>query len=139
MPKIFLQNVKKHPNRIALKFEDKEWTFAKLNEYSNRVANLMIEYGFQPGEEVSLMMENRIEYIGIWLGLSKAGLVTAFLNTSQRTKSLVHSISVVNCKAVIFDEPSQDGKFIIQIDEWNSLTHLSDSLQVTFCSDFNLR
>lgn len=108
MPKIFLQNVKKHPNRIALKFEDKEWTFSKLNEYSNRVANLMIEYGFQPGEEVSLMMDNRIEYIGIWLGLSKAGLVTAFINTSQRSKSLIHSISVVNCKAVIFDEANQD-------------------------------
>lgn len=110
VPKIFLQNVKKHPNRIALKFEDEEWTFAKLNEYSNRVANLMIEYGFQPGEEVALMMNNRLEYIGIWLGLSKAGLVTAFINTSQRAKSLIHSISVVNCKAVIFDDENEAGK-----------------------------
>lgn len=111
VPKIFLQNVKKHPNRIALKFEDKEWTFSKLNEFSNRVANLMIEYGFAPGEEVALMMGNRMEHIGIWLGLSKAGLVTAFINTSQRSKSLIHSISVVNCKAVIFDDENEPGKF----------------------------
>jgi len=116
VPKIFLQNVKKHPDRVALKFEGNEWTFAKLNEYSNRVANLMIEYGFQPGEEVSLLMDNRIEYIGIWLGLSKAGLVTAFLNTSQRTKSLIHSISVVNCKAVIFDEANQNSILEIKDD-----------------------
>ena len=111
VPKIFLQNVKRHPNRIALKFEEKEWSFSNLNEYSNRVANLMIEMGFHQGEEVALMMNNRLEFIGIWLGLSKAGLVTAFINTSQRSKSLVHSISVVNCKAVIYDDENEEGKF----------------------------
>lgn len=110
VPKIFLQISKKHPNRTALKFDGGEWTFSKLNEFSNQVANLMIEYGFQPGEEVALMMNNRPEFIGIWLGLAKAGLVTALINTSQRSKSLVHSISVVNCKAVIFDAESEPGR-----------------------------
>lgn len=55
------------------------------------------------------MMEARAEYIGLWLGASKAGLVTAFINTNLKAKSLVHSITVVNSRAVIvspqyFDE-----------------------------------
>ncbi|KAK4336699.1 hypothetical protein RND71_043445 [Anisodus tanguticus] len=76
----------------------------------------MIEYGFQPGEEIALMMNNRPEFIGIWLGLSKAGLVTAFINTSLREKSLIHSISVVNCKAVIFDHENLDGGALVNVD-----------------------
>lgn len=113
VPKIFLENAKTHPKRVALKFEDRQWSFSQLNEFSNRVANVMIEYGFQPGEEVALMMNNRMEYVGIWLGLAKAGLVTAFINTSQRSKGLVHSISTVHCKAVIFDDENEPGRLPI--------------------------
>lgn len=110
MPKIFLQQYKKHPNRTALKFEGGEWTFAELNEFSNRVANVMIEYALLPGEEVALMMTNRPEFIGIWLGLAKAGLVTALINTSQKSKGLVHSISTASCKGLIFDDDCEQGR-----------------------------
>lgn len=54
------------------------------------------------GDEVSLLMENRIEYIGIWLGLAKIGVVPAFINTNQKDKALVHAIFSVNSSALIF-------------------------------------
>ncbi|CAB0043697.1 unnamed protein product, partial [Trichogramma brassicae] len=47
-------------------------------------------------------MENRVEYVGTWLGLSKAGFVTALVNINLRGDVLVHSINVADCKAVIF-------------------------------------
>ncbi|CAG2118176.1 unnamed protein product, partial [Medioppia subpectinata] len=34
---------------------------------------------------------------------AKAGLITAFINTNQRLEALTHSITVVNCKAVIYE------------------------------------
>lgn len=46
-------------------------------------------------------MESRAEYLGLWLGASKAGVVTALINTNLKAKSLEHSITVVNSKAVI--------------------------------------
>lgn len=55
-------------------------------------------------------MENRPEYVGIWLGLSKAGLVGALVNTNLRHEVLLHSVNIVSCKAIIFGSSLKDGK-----------------------------
>lgn len=48
------------------------------------------------------MSFNRPEYPGIWLGLGKIGVVTAFINTNLKLQSLVHSVCVSKCRAFIF-------------------------------------
>ncbi|XP_013779255.2 long-chain fatty acid transport protein 4-like [Limulus polyphemus] len=53
-------------------------------------------------------MENKPEYLAFWLGLSKIGVVTALINTNLRWKTLVHSITVVKSKAIIFGGSLQD-------------------------------
>lgn len=49
-------------------------------------------------------MENRPEFVCIWLGLSKIGVITPLINTNLRQSSLIHSISVANCNALIYTE-----------------------------------
>lgn len=90
---------------------EEKWTFRQVDDFSNRIANYFISQGFQRGDEVALMMENRPEYVAIWLGLAKAGLVSALINTNQRLNSLVHSLTVVNTKAVIFSSELSQRKF----------------------------
>ncbi|XP_015784455.1 long-chain fatty acid transport protein 4-like [Tetranychus urticae] len=102
IPQLFLQTVKKHPNRAAILFEDQVWTFKDLDDYSNKVANAFLGLGYQPGQEVALFMDSRPEFIALWLGLSKAGIITALINANLRLATLVHSITVVKCRAVIF-------------------------------------
>lgn len=46
-------------------------------------------------------METRIEYSSMWLGLSKAGIVTALINSNLRMETLTHSIKVASSKAII--------------------------------------
>lgn len=57
-------------------------------------------------------MENCPEYVGIWLGLSKAGFVGALINTNLRHDMLLHSINTAKCKAIIFGSEFKDGKII---------------------------
>lgn len=102
LPRIFRDVVNLHPDKVAVLWEDQSWTFKQLDQYSNQVANLLLESGFKRGDEISLFMESRPEYIGIWLGAAKAGIVTALINTNLRSKSLLHSITTVNSKALIF-------------------------------------
>lgn len=59
---------------------------------------------------MALVMDSRPEYIGIWLGLSKVGLVAALVNTNLRGDVLVHSIRAAGCKAVIFGSEFEDGE-----------------------------
>lgn len=99
---VFRQNVKNHPDKVVFYFEDQIWTFKQLEQFSNQVAITFVEQGFKAGDEVALLMDSRPEYVGIWLGLAKAGIIAALLNTNQRSKALVHSVTVIKCKAFIF-------------------------------------
>lgn len=51
IPKIFAETVRRHGDKTALIFEGtgERWTFRQLDEYSNRVANLLLQRGFQVG------------------------------------------------------------------------------------------
>ncbi|XP_037033095.1 long-chain fatty acid transport protein 4 [Bradysia coprophila] len=99
---VFVNLVTKHPNKICFVFEDREWTFNEVNEFSNRIAHHFHSKGFKAGDIVGLFMENRPEFVCIWLGLSKIGVIVPLINTNLRLASLLHSITVANCNALIF-------------------------------------
>lgn len=94
------------------------YLFFQIEEYSNRVANLFKNHGFRKGDSIGLMMNNRPEFICIWLGLSKVGIITAFINNNLRQKALEHSITSAKCQAVIFGDEFTDGKNIYIFTGW---------------------
>uniref|UniRef100_A0A674NNB2 long-chain-fatty-acid--CoA ligase n=1 Tax=Takifugu rubripes TaxID=31033 RepID=A0A674NNB2_TAKRU len=103
IPKIFAETVRRHGDKTALVFEGtgERWTFRQLDEYSNRVANLLLERGFKDGDVVALFMENRSQYVGLWLGMAKIGVEAALINFNLRLEALVHCVTISNAKAVI--------------------------------------
>lgn len=94
----------KYPDKIAIVSETHSFTFRQLNEFSNRVANVFYSHGYKKGDVVGLLLENRPEFVGIWLGLSKIGVITPLINTNLRGPSLLHSITVAKCSAIIYGE-----------------------------------
>ncbi|CAG9854851.1 unnamed protein product [Phyllotreta striolata] len=102
LSQIFQQHVKKHPNKHCILFEDQEWTFAQVEEYSNKIANIFKSHGYKKGDKVALFLENKPEFVATWLGLSKLGVIVPLINTNLRLTSLVHSITVAKTQAVIF-------------------------------------
>jgi solute carrier family 27 fatty acid transporter 1/4 len=80
-----------------------------VEEYSNKIANVFKNHGYQKGDTVGLMMENRPELVCIWLGLSKLGVITPLINYNLRLHPLVHSITVGNCQALIFSGEVTEG------------------------------
>jgi len=110
VPAVFEEFVAKHPDRVCLIYENKEWTFKMISELSNRFAHLFEESGFAArGDTVALMLENRPEYVAIWLGLAKAGIVTALINHNLKDRPLAHSVNIVESKAVIFGSDYAQG------------------------------
>ena len=99
---VFRQTLAKHPQKAAFIFEDKTWTFQDVEDYSNQIANYFKSQGYKKGEVVSLFLESCPEFVCLWLGLSKLGVITALVNTNLRLKSLKHCITVAESKAVIY-------------------------------------
>lgn len=56
-------------------------------------------------------MESRPEYLCIWIGLAKIGVVTALINNNLRKYPLTHSLSTANSTAIIFSSELKEGNF----------------------------
>ncbi|XP_065331791.1 long-chain fatty acid transport protein 4-like [Cloeon dipterum] len=89
------------PDDVFILFKDQIWTYKQLDELSWKVTNCFHKRGFKQGDVVALVSTNRPEYVAIWVGLSRLGVVTALVNTSLRKKALQHSLNIVRSKAVI--------------------------------------
>ena len=88
----------------ALISERESYSFCDLMERSNRYARWAIEHDLQKGDVVSLMMGNCAEYVAIWLGLNRVGVVVALLNTNLPGASLAHCIAISNARHIIVAE-----------------------------------
>ncbi|KAK9295155.1 hypothetical protein QLX08_010436 [Tetragonisca angustula] len=102
--KIFKKRVDRYPNKTCFFFEDQVWTYSDINKYSNQIARVFQEAGYVKGDAVALMMPNRPEYVAIWLGLGKIGVVTALINTNLRLQSLIHCLRIAEVKSIIYTE-----------------------------------
>ncbi|OQR72144.1 long-chain fatty acid transport protein 1-like [Tropilaelaps mercedesae] len=102
VPMIFKRTCNRHPDKVMLVGAERNWTFRQVDEFSNKVAMTFLNLGFRAGDDVALFMENRPEYLMIWLGLSKIGVVTALVNYNLKSAPLAHCVNVVDAKAVIF-------------------------------------
>lgn len=98
---IFSITVNKYPHKIAFRFEDRSWTFREVDEYTNRIANFFKSKGYEKGDVVALFMENRPEYVFMWLGLAKIGVISSLINFNLRLDSLLHCITVSEAKGLI--------------------------------------
>lgn len=101
VPDLIEEQVDKSPNKIAIEFEEKKFTYSQLDQEANKIANWAIEKGYKTGDVISLLMENKPEFIFIWLGLSKLGVTVACLNNNIKSKSLAHCITTSKSKSLI--------------------------------------
>ncbi|XP_055287167.1 long-chain fatty acid transport protein 1 isoform X2 [Moschus berezovskii] len=104
IPQIFQAVVQRQPERLALVDAGSGacWSFAQLDAYSNTVANFFRRLGFAPGDVVAIFMEGRPEFVGLWLGLAKAGVEAALLNVNLRREPLAFCLGTSGAKALVF-------------------------------------
>ncbi len=73
IPERFEQQVRKHPDRLAVKTQTGELTYDVLNENVNRVANAILERCGEGSEPIALLFEHGAPVITAILGVLKAG------------------------------------------------------------------
>ncbi|ESQ79988.1 long-chain-acyl-CoA synthetase [Asticcacaulis sp. YBE204] len=91
----------------AILFEGKTLTYAELDGMANRFAHWARARGLKAGDTVALLMPNRPEYIAIWLGLNKLGVVTALINNSLTGSGLAHCINISGASLTLVDTSTQ--------------------------------
>ena len=119
VPKAFSRVLSLYPNKPAILFEEQKWTFQDLENYSNKVANLLLKNGIKSGSSIALFMTNCPEYVGILLGASRIGVEVALINYNLRNKGLFHCINIADCCGIIYGKDLEDaiGDIIEQFDK----------------------
>ena len=79
----FKETVRKHPDKVAIIFEGRQITFRELDVLSNQIANVLRSNGLRHGDAVAMFMENSLEYVAVFLGLSKIGVTGEFISLEQ--------------------------------------------------------
>ena len=92
------------PTHTAVIFEGQSLTWAELNAKANRCSSALRAQGLVAGDAVSLIMENRIEFLTSLIALNKLGAITALINTNLVGSPLIHCIKITKSKMCIFGE-----------------------------------
>lgn len=70
---------RKHPDRIALRFEDRAIGYAELRDRVRRAANALRTVA-EPGDRIAVLSGNRPEYVDLYYAVPAAGMALTFLN-----------------------------------------------------------
>lgn len=147
---VFEEKVKLHPNKPCIISAEtgNTLTYQQANELANKIGNIFYEAGYREGDTVALLMENRVEYVPVWLGLSKIGVITSLINFNLRGESLKHCFNVCNCKAIIYsgelEEALKDIETELKVefysfDNENSVINNAKYVQSLLSSALNLK
>ncbi len=70
---LFMEQAAKTPEKVALVFEDKQFTYRQLDEMSNSLAHFLRRNGVAPGSIVPIISKRSWHVIVAMLGILKAG------------------------------------------------------------------
>jgi fatty-acyl-CoA synthase len=95
--------------RLALEFDsapalsstEASMTYRQLGIRCNQYSRWGIAQDLKSGDAVALLMTNCAEYLAVWLGLTRIGVVVALINSQLAGDVLAHSIKIAEPKFLI--------------------------------------
>lgn len=88
---------------IAFIEGERTWTFDQTEDYANRVAGWCEANGIKKGDTVAIFVRNRLEYVALWFGLTKRGVIPALINFQLAGSALAHCVNISEADHVIVD------------------------------------
>jgi long-chain acyl-CoA synthetase len=90
-----------HPDWTAVRVGDASMTYRALDEASARVAGLLRERGFKPGDRAGLMLPNVAEFPVVYYGVLRAGGIVVPMNPLLKGREIAYYLGDSGA-AVIF-------------------------------------
>ena len=81
------------PDKVAIVFEGKRYTFVELNDRVNRLGNALLELGVQKGDRVATLAVNCNQCVEIYFAVAKIGGVHVPLNFRAKGHELTYMLN----------------------------------------------
>jgi fatty-acyl-CoA synthase len=100
---VLTRSATRRPDKLALTFADRRYTYAELDRAAGRVAARLLERGLQPGDRVAAYGKNSDAYLLLYLGCARAGLVHVPVNFNARRDELIYLLTQSEPRAAFID------------------------------------
>ncbi len=100
---ILTRSAARTPDRVALHFGERSWTYAELDAAVSRVAARLLAAGLGPGDRVAAYGKNSDAYLALYLGCARAGLVHVPVNFNATGDELTYLLTQSGATAVLAD------------------------------------
>jgi acyl-CoA synthetase (AMP-forming)/AMP-acid ligase II len=97
-----------HPEKIGARDSRRELTFSRWNSRACRLANALTGLGLGKGDRVAVLAHNRVEWMEIYVGLAKAGLVAVPINFRLVAPEIRYIAGHCDARALIVDDLLSD-------------------------------
>ncbi|MCL8252088.1 fatty acyl-CoA synthetase [Aeromicrobium fastidiosum] len=102
---VLQRSARRHPDRTALLFADRVWTYAELDDAVSRAARVLLDLGLRHGDRVATYGRNSDAYLLAYLGCARAGLVHVPINYALTGDELAYLVDDSGSRAVLVDPP----------------------------------
>jgi crotonobetaine/carnitine-CoA ligase len=92
-------------DRPYIFFEDRTYSYAEVDEVTNRIANALRAHGVEAGMHVAVVMENKPDELLIYFALGKIGAVSVPINTAAKGEILAYFLAQSDSQMVLVDAP----------------------------------
>ena len=99
----FVGNVSRWPDRNAIIYGERTYTWAELNAHVNQVAAFLAHLGVRKGDGVGLLLYNCAEFAVGFLACQKLGAVSSCLNYRLSAGPIGYAVQQEGLKALIFN------------------------------------
>jgi fatty-acyl-CoA synthase len=97
----FEERARQYGDALMLAEGERRRSWREVEAESRAIAHAVRGLGLRQGDVCAMMLHNRIEYVTVLLGLVRAGVVAALLNTSVTGAALDHAVRETGAKAMI--------------------------------------
>ncbi len=94
-------------DKTYLVFEDQDFTFGRLNQEVDRVAQGLGRLGVGPGDRVAVLLKNSPWFIRVWWAILKLGAVMVPVNLRLTAGEAAYIINHSRARAVVVGEQSR--------------------------------
>ena len=92
-----------HPHKPLFLVGDEVVTYQDLDRQSNRLAHGLSAHGIRSAENVLLMLPDHVDFIALWVGLSKLGAIEVPINRDYRGDILAHVVNDSQAETLVID------------------------------------
>lgn len=95
---------RRFPDRIALTEGARRVSYTELERDANRFANYLVSRGLKPGDKISTICNNSVEFVKALFGIHRAGLVCVPINTMLGPNDMSYILDHAGVRFALIDD-----------------------------------